>query len=154
MSTAQSEFYLSTLSGLQVSLDYSASRSVQSLRKEAEAALGCPGDIQLYSFQGILLRDEDILGRVGVKEGDRVQVLMRNPGLFQLFVNFNEQIFTLDVLPDETIESVLTCLRRVVKTDLTGAYLYKHHVYLTSLSCTLSQAGVLPLDQLILTFVK
>lgn len=154
MSTVQDHFYLSTLSGLQVELVYSAGRSVQSLRKEAEAALGCPADIQLYSFQGVLLRDEDLLGRVGVRPGDKVQVLMRNPRLFQLFVVFNEQIFTLDVLPDETIESVLLCLRKVIKTDLAGSYLYKHPVYLTNPSCTLSQAGVSPLDRLELTFVK
>jgi hypothetical protein len=147
-------FYISTLSGLQIELNYSPSLSIRSIKKEVEAALGCPSNIQLYSFQGLMLRNEDQLGKLGVKEGDKVQVLMRNPLLFQVFVHFNEQIYTLDVLHDETIESVITCLRKVVKANLTGSFLCKPPDYLTDPSRTLSQAGVQPLDELYLTYVS
>ena len=147
-------FYISTLSGLQIELNYSPSLSIRSIKKEVEVALGCPGDIQLYSFQGLMLRNEDQLGKLGVKEGNKLQVLMRNPLLFQVFVHFNEQIYTLDVLPDETIEAVLICLRKVVKTNLTGSYLCKPPLYFTDPSYTLSQAGVQPLDELYLQFVS
>lgn len=154
MSVSAGSFYISTLSGLVIQLPYSPTLTIAQIRPQVASCLGCPTSIQVYSYDGMELNDEDYLGLLGVKEKDKVFVLMRNPVLRQVFMHVSGHMYTVDAVEDQTVKSLLEVLARESNQELTNVRVYRQGTLIKDVNNTLRAEGITHMEVLHVRFAR
>ena len=144
----ESSLTIVTIGGKHYLVPYSPAFTVAQVKASLQAAEGFPALHQVLIYKGRKLGDHLCLRELDIAAGDKVHLIIANRALQLLFVRLDGNVYTLDVLMEDSVGMIKRMLSRKVRRELSEFTVYDSFKELRNDDQRLCDAGVTPLAHL------
>jgi len=141
-------FTIVTIGGKLYSTPYSPALTVAQVKSALQAAEGFPALHQVLIYKGRKLPDHQSLQDLNIDSEAKVHMIIVNKALYKLFVGLEGRVYTLDVLPDDSVGVIKRALSRILRRDLSNFTVFDAYRALKIESQRLEDARVKPMSLL------